>query len=43
MVDSIGFNVSMDQNVQRHTNGTRAAGPTANAVNGAGQSEAPSR
>lgn len=38
MVDSIGFNVSMDQNVQRHTNGTQAAGPTANAVNGAGQS-----
>jgi hypothetical protein len=37
MVDSIGFNVSMDQNVQTHTNGTQAAGPTANAVNGAGQ------
>jgi hypothetical protein len=38
MVDSIGFNVSMDQNVQTHTNGTQAIGPTANAVNGAGQS-----
>jgi hypothetical protein len=37
MVDSIGFNVSMDQNVQTHTNGTQAIGPTANAVNGAGQ------
>ena len=34
-VDSIN-NVSMDQNVQRHTNGTRRPGPTANAVNGAG-------
>lgn len=38
MVDSLGFNVSMDQNVQRQTNGTQPAGPTANAVNGAGQS-----
>lgn len=37
MVDSLGFNVSMDQNVQTHTNGTQAVGPTANAVNGAGQ------
>lgn len=38
MVDAIGFNVSMDQNVQTHTNGTQAAGPTANVVDGAGQS-----
>ncbi len=38
MVDSLGFNVSMDQNVQRQTNGTQPIGPTANAVNGAGQS-----
>lgn len=38
MVDSIGFNVSMDQNVQRQTNGTQVAGPTANAVNLGGQS-----
>ena len=38
MVDSLGFNIAMDQNVQTHTNGTQPAGPTANAVNGAGQS-----
>ena len=37
MVDSIGFNVSMDQNVQTHTNGTTLIGPVANVVNGAGQ------
>ena len=38
VVDSLGFNVAMDQNVTVHTSGTQPAGPTANAVNGAGQS-----
>lgn len=38
MVDSLGLSYGMDQNVAVHTNGTQAAGPTANAVNGAGQS-----
>ncbi len=38
MVDSIGFNVSMDQNVQTHTNGTTLIGPVLNVVNGGGQS-----
>jgi hypothetical protein len=37
MVDSLGLSYGMDQNVAIHTNGTQAAGPTANAVNGAGQ------
>lgn len=39
-VDGLGLNVAMDQNVSRHTNGTQPTGPTANAVNGAGQSGA---
>ena len=43
MVDAIGFNVSMDQNVQTHTNGSQPIGPTANAVNGAGNPAARSR
>ncbi len=37
MVDSLGLSYAMDQNVSTHTNGTQAAGPTANMVNGAGQ------
>jgi hypothetical protein len=40
MVDSLGLVYGMDQNVDTHTNGTQAAGPTANAVNGAGQTGA---
>lgn len=38
MVDSLGFNVLMDQNVQGHLNGTQPA--TGGTVNGAGQSGA---
>ncbi len=37
VVDALGFNVSMDQNVVNHTPGTQPA-TAANAVNGAGQS-----
>lgn len=37
MVDALGFNVVMDQNVVNHTAGTQPA-TAANAVNGAGQS-----
>jgi len=37
MVDALGFNVAMDQNVVNHTAGTQPA-TAANAVNGAGQS-----
>lgn len=40
MVPSLGFNFVMDQNVVNHVNGTQAIGPTANTVNGAGQSGA---
>lgn len=39
-VEGLGLNVAMDQNVSRHTNGTQPTGPTANAVNGAGQTGA---
>lgn len=39
MVDALGFNVGMDQNVSVHTPGTQPAS-AANAVNGAGQSGA---
>lgn len=40
MVPSLGFNFVMDQNVVNHVNGTQPTGPTANAVNGAGQTGA---
>lgn len=40
MVDSLGLSYAMDQNVDTHTNGTQATGPTANAVNLAGQTGA---
>lgn len=35
--NSYGLQMGMDQNAPLHTNGTQAAGPTANAVNGASQ------
>ena len=40
MVPSLGFNFVMDQNVGVQINGTQPTGPTASAVNGAGQTGA---